>query len=244
MLQIAAPGTTTLQSPTLVSTGPQLLQPEITLNIAAPGLHLPSQAQPLDLTRLNQKIMILFSQPTPIEDTLEKVFSKAVNGKTTNSEIAQQLGLTKEEEALVMNLDYGTSPSNQAGPITNKVTGEVYVSRSDLTSAILSNLGKIDLHKTVKPVISFFAKVLSGKKPDFSSIGLSVIQDNPLFFESILKELVGKHIAGTSTFSSFLRKALVALERGMDQTIAEIPNVQPLKSTTNSNTQIVPALVS
>lgn len=242
----------TAQSYTMTETSPQAnssfnvtgvsLQPASS-TITSTELHASLAPQPIDLTGLSRKIINLVMNDIESSrhtkegrfDLVKRVLSHAVDGKTTNDEIAEQLGLTSEERALIMNL----KSDAKAGSITNSATGEVYISRSDFKLAMLRNIGKINFHNTVSPFINLIAKAFSGGEPDFDNIIEQVMTGNLQYFEAIFKDLIGKHLTSTDTFSSLARKAIAALERGIDKTLAELQVSQPLKEPTPNQATIV-----
>ena len=209
------------------------LAPQTTANVVMPASTNLAQVPQtsIDLARLNQKIIQLVVSNSD-SDLFSKVFDYAVNGAKTNEAIAAELGLTAEEDALARSLSFGNEGFAGVGPITNSQTGEVYVSQDALNKALWGNCFKLSVNKILGTLVQVAKVIFSGDKaPAFGQIASSILNDNQDFFTAVLNDALGPHLNSNTTFSSLVRKAVTAIERGIDRVLAESPTTMPASNT-------------
>lgn len=174
-------------------------------------------------------IFNLFLQQTrPEQDLLDSVMGNAVNGKKSNEDIARQLGVTDKEFELMLNMDFGIEGK---GKISNKLTGETYISPSKIGFASFSNWGKAQWGESIGLIIQRIKEALSSGTKDLDSLSLAkeILAKNREYFEAVFNSIIDE-TQGKGVFSSLVNKVITAINKGAVATLATVSNESKLDS--------------
>ena len=192
-----------------------------------------SQPAKADLKVITEKVLQLLSNLTldrdlKVDQVFDKLFDLKLGGKN-DEEQAKILGLNADEAKLVKELKFGVDTKGRPAPITNKVTGEVYINPADVKKAMLTNVLKLNFPAVIGTFFDIASKALLGKKkPNFNEVTKGILLQNKDFFEGVVETVFGSTLARNDTFSSLTNKVLLTIEKGLDKAISTPPQVQTL----------------